>query len=200
MCIKVLHIVKIYWWRTGKSSKTVNFIIKYADRIYIHSAFTYDCVLLVYKTTQIVSCRPAGDRNLSLYIYCPTKHAICPLNFNLEFLLKTKINIFSCPFLANTNVQVLKKLSDFLFLFLYLYFIYFHLSNNQHTHWIKRGGGRTFLHRYHVTIGLLGHNGVRVPVPATVASPTDPDGVSKIRRWSGDVGPRTYSIELATCR
>lgn len=88
MCIKVLHIVKIYWWRTGKSSKTVNFII------------TYDCVLLVYKTTQIVSCRPAGDRNLSLYIYCPTKHAICPLNFNLEFLLKTKINIFSCPFLA----------------------------------------------------------------------------------------------------
>lgn len=85
------------------------------------------------------------ETEVCLYIYCPTKHAICPLKFNLEFLSKPRLTSFPVHTKPSTNVHVLKKLSDFLFLFyICISFTFIYLYNNQHINWIKRGGGRTF--------------------------------------------------------
>lgn len=57
------------------------------------------------------------ETEVCLYIYCPIKHAICPLKFNLEFLSKPRLTSFPVHTKPSTNVHVLKKLSDFRFLF-----------------------------------------------------------------------------------
>lgn len=67
MCIKVLHIVKIYWWRTGKSSKTVNFIIKYADRIYTQRLLMIAFYLYIKPPKLSVADRL--ETEICLYIY-----------------------------------------------------------------------------------------------------------------------------------
>lgn len=69
------------------------------------------------------------ETKVCLYIlYCPTKHAICPLKFNLEFLSKPRLTSFPVDTKPSTNVHVLKNylifVSFFIFVFHLLSFIY----------------------------------------------------------------------------